>query len=171
MASPKRIRKNRRQLEAAESGAEHDHSCLHRRLPLRARLVSQTLQRPGCGTMRMYGRGALPSLRIGLLRVLVGDRAGDDDVFARLPVDRRRHLVRRGELQRVDHPQHLVEVPAGGHRVDDDQLDLLVGSDDEDVADRLVVRGGPSFRCPFESTPAACPYSFEIVRSVSPIIG
>ena len=30
----------------------------------------------------------------------------------------------------------------GGHRIDEDQLDLLVRADDEDVAHRLVVGGG-----------------------------
>src|SRR6185437_10925430 len=38
-----------------------------------------------------------------LLGLVVGDRAGDDDVLARLPVDRRGHLVLGGQLQRVDH--------------------------------------------------------------------
>ena len=52
----------------------------------------------------------------------------------------RRDLVVRRQLERVDHPQHLVEVAAGGHRIDQDQLDLLVRADHEDVADGLVVR-------------------------------
>ena len=43
------------------------------------------------------------------------------------------------ELQRVDDAQHLVEVAADRHRIDQDQLDLLVRADDEDVADGLVV--------------------------------
>src|SRR4026207_765268 len=38
------------------------------------------------------------------------------------------------------------DVPAVVHRVHDDELALLVRSDHEDVADGLVVRGGPSFR-------------------------
>ena len=45
----------------------------------------------------------------------------------------------RGQLERVDHAQHLVEVAAGRHRVDEDELDGLVGRDHEDVAHRLVV--------------------------------
>ena len=53
------IRKNRRQLEAAESRAEHDHACLHRPLPsVCLHRFLRLLQRPGCGTMRMYGLGA-----------------------------------------------------------------------------------------------------------------
>ncbi|MCY1504967.1 hypothetical protein D9M68_391580 [compost metagenome] len=44
-----------------------------------------------------------------------------------------------GQLQRVDDAQHLVEVAAGGHRIDEDEFDLLVRTDDEDVAHRLVV--------------------------------
>jgi hypothetical protein len=51
--------------------------------------------------------------------------------------------VRCGELQGVDHPQDLVEVAAGRHRVDEDELHLLVGADDEHVADGLVVGGRP----------------------------
>ena len=43
------------------------------------------------------------------------------------------------QLERVDHPQHLVEVAAGRHRVDEDQLDLLVRPDHEHVPHRLVV--------------------------------
>src|SRR5262245_54546432 len=60
------------------------------------------------------GLGRLPALRVLLLGVLVRHRAGDDHVLAVLPVHRRRHLVLGGELQRVDHPEHLVEVAAGG---------------------------------------------------------
>jgi hypothetical protein len=54
-------------------------------------------------------------------------------------------VVRR-ELERVDHPQHLVEVPARRHRIDEDQLDLLVGADHEDVAHGLVVGRRSSLR-------------------------
>jgi hypothetical protein len=36
-------------------------------------------------------------------------------------------------LNRVDYAQDLVEIAAGGHRVNDHQLDLLVGPDDEYV--------------------------------------
>src|SRR3954469_23014208 len=39
------------------------------------------------------GLGRLPALREQLLRVLVADRAGDDDVLALFPVGRRRHPV------------------------------------------------------------------------------
>ena len=73
-------------------------------------------------------------------------RAGNDHILAVLPVDRRRHPVLGGELHRVDHAQHLVEVAACGHRIDQDELDLLVGADDEDVAHRLVVGRRASLR-------------------------
>src|SRR5262249_17944761 len=69
------------------------------------------------------------------------DRTCDDHILAVLPVHRRRHLVLGGELQRVDHAQHLVEISAGGHRIDQNELDLLVRADDEDVAYGLVVGG------------------------------
>src|SRR5262244_3667863 len=58
-----------------------------------------------------------------------------------LPIHRRRYFVLGGELQRIDHAQHLVEVAAGGHRIDQNELDLLVRADDEDVAYGLVVGG------------------------------
>jgi hypothetical protein len=51
--------------------------------------------------------------------------------------------VIRRQLQGVDHAQHLVEVPAGRHRIDEDQLDLLVRADDEDVPHGLVVGRRP----------------------------
>ena len=47
-----------------------------------------------------------------------------------------------GELQRVEDPQHFVEVAAGAHGIDEHQFDLLVGTDDEDRAHGGVVRGG-----------------------------
>src|SRR4051794_31038769 len=76
-----------------------------------------------------------------LLGLVVGDRARDDHVLALLPVHRRGDLVLGGELERVDDAQHLVEVAARRHGIDEDQLDLLVRPDDEDVADGLVVGG------------------------------
>ena len=51
------------------------------------------------------------------------------------------------------------------------QLDLLVGTDDEDVADGLVVGRGPPFGRDPGVEAGSMPYSLEIVRSVSPIIG
>src|SRR5205823_660677 len=73
-----------------------------------------------------------------LLGLVVGDGAGDDHVVALLPVDGGRDLVLRGQLERIDHAQDLVEVAAGRHRVDEDQLDLLVRTDHEHVPDGLV---------------------------------
>ena len=88
------------------------------------------------------GLDRLVALRVLLLRVLVGDRAGDDHVLALLPVHRRRDLVLGGELHRIEDAQDLVEVAARRHRVGEHQLDLLVGADDEDRAHRRVVGGG-----------------------------
>src|SRR6185295_7603785 len=73
----------------------------------------------------------LPTLRVLLFGFLVGDRAGDDHLLARLPVHRRGDAVLGRELERVDDAQHLVEIATGRHRVDEDGLDLLVGTDDE----------------------------------------
>src|SRR6266571_7925134 len=44
----------------------------------------------------------LEALRVFFLRVLVGNRGRDDHVLARLPVDRRRDVVLRVQLQRVE---------------------------------------------------------------------
>src|SRR5215217_5217969 len=54
---------------------------------------------------------------------------GDPDfkvskLYGMLPADT---FVLRRQLQRVDHSQYLVEVAAGRHRVDEDELHLLVG--------------------------------------------
>jgi hypothetical protein len=43
--------------------------------------------------------------------------------------------VLRGQLERVDHAQDLAEVAAGGGRIGERQLDLLVGADHEHRAD------------------------------------
>src|SRR5207245_9025749 len=44
------------------------------------------------------GTRRLPALRVGLLRLVVGDGPGDDHVLALLPGERRRDLMRRGAL-------------------------------------------------------------------------
>jgi hypothetical protein len=49
------------------------------------------------------GLRRLPTLRILLLGIVVGDRAGDDHVLALLPVHRSRDLVRGSELERINH--------------------------------------------------------------------
>src|SRR3954447_12188869 len=117
----------------------------------RARLAPRPQAKASCrmSALRLrhdpdVGLGRLPALGILLLGIIVADRAGDDHVLAALPVHRGRHLVLGGELQRVDDAQHLVEVAAGGHGIDQDELDLLVRADDEDVAHGLIV-GGRAF--------------------------
>ena len=50
------------------------------------------------------GLRGLPALRVKLLRFFIGNRAGEDNVFALLPVRRRGYAVLGGELQRVDRP-------------------------------------------------------------------
>ena len=80
----------------------------------------------------------LVALRKFLLDELgILQRRHDDDVLAVLPVARRRDPVVLGELQRIDHPQHLVEVAARRRGIGDDQAhDLL--------ADRSRTASGPS---------------------------
>src|SRR5258707_12829811 len=70
-----------------------------------------------------------PALRIDRLPLLVADRTCDDDVFALLPVRRRRDAMLRGHLQRVDHTQDFLEIAPRRHGIDQHQLDLLVRSD------------------------------------------
>ena len=79
-------------------------------------------RRPGRGVALLHlrlrhdsdvGLRRLPALRILLLGVLIGHRAGDDHVFAILPVHRSRDLVLGGELERVDHPQPSSVVHTG----------------------------------------------------------
>jgi hypothetical protein len=99
------------------------------------------------GSVRLRGQAQvglerLPALGELGLGLLVGDRGHDDDVLALLPVHGGRHPVAVGELERVDDPQDLVEVPPGGLRIGDHQADLLLGVDHEHGAHRvhLVVR-------------------------------
>src|SRR5215204_890449 len=85
------------------------------------------------------GSRGFPAIWIGLLRLLIRHRSCDDHVLSLLPVHGCGNLVLRRQLEGVDDPKDLVEVPAGGHGVNQDQLDLLVRPDHEDVPDRLVV--------------------------------
>merc|ERR1712136_175123 len=54
----------------------------------------------------------------------------------RLPVDGGGNLLGCGELKRVDDPEDLVEVASGRGRIEDGQLQFLVGTDDEDGSGR-----------------------------------
>src|SRR6266705_1067600 len=62
------------------------------------------------------GLWLFPTLRITLLRFVVGDRTGDDYILAWFPVQRRGDLVLCSQLQRVNHAQHFVKVAARCHR-------------------------------------------------------
>jgi hypothetical protein len=81
-----------------------------------------------------------------ILGFVIADRRHDDDVFALLPVGGSRDAVLGRELHRVDDPQYLLEVPPGGHGIDQDELDQLVRPDDEDVSHRRVVGRRPTLR-------------------------
>jgi hypothetical protein len=80
-----------------------------------------------------------------LLGFLIGDGSGDDDVVALLPVGGGGDLVFRSELHGVEDAEDLVEVPAGGHGIAELQLDLLVGTDDENGTDGGVRGRGAAF--------------------------
>jgi PAS domain S-box-containing protein len=90
--------------------------------------------------------GRLPASREQLLRFVVAHRAGDDHVFAALPVHRRRDPVFGGQLDRIEHAQDLVEIAPARHRVGHRHLDLLVGADQEQRAHRRVRRRGAALR-------------------------
>ena len=79
------------------------------------------------------------------LGVFIRHRRRDDHVFALGPSRGRGHLVFGGQLERIQRAEDFVEVPARGHRVGQRQLDLLVGSHDEDGADGLVIGGRAAF--------------------------
>src|SRR6185437_3226596 len=73
---------------------------------------------------------------------LVAHRTADDDIITLLPIRRRRHLVLRRQLHRIEHTQNLVEIAARRHRVREMKLDALIRSNDEHGADRSIVCGG-----------------------------
>src|SRR5690606_8711152 len=76
---------------------------------------------------------------------LVRNPAADDDIVTLLPVGRSRYGKLRSELDGVDGAQYFLEIPAGRHRVGEDELDPLVRADDENRTDRLVVRRSTAF--------------------------
>src|SRR6185312_4247133 len=90
--------------------------------------------------------GGLPAVRVELLGFLFRDTARDDDVVAYVPIDGRRDLVLGGELDGIENAHDLVEVPAGAHGIGEHELDLLIGTDDENRADRRIGGGRPAFR-------------------------
>src|SRR5437867_1596002 len=107
------------------------------RLPLA--LSSNALQLLRLGNDPEIRLRRLPALRITPLCLLVGDRTGDNHFFAWFPVDWGSHLVLRGQLQRVNHSQHLIKVPARCHRVGAHELDLFIWPDDVNVAHGGVI--------------------------------
>src|SRR5215470_17318565 len=85
------------------------------------RRAHRTLMSGGLRHDADVGPRCRPALWIALPGFIVGDGASDDHVLALPPVDRRGDLMLRGELERVDHAQDLIEVAPGGHGVDQDQ--------------------------------------------------
>src|ERR1700722_6887340 len=95
----------------ASAGTGHAKSAAAAALSYPRRALALLLR---CRHHTDVGLRRLPALRIELLRLVVGDGAGEDDVFALLPIGRRRHPVLGVELQRIDHAQHLVEIAPRG---------------------------------------------------------
>src|ERR1700683_2723554 len=71
------------------------------------------------------------SLRVLLLRRIVGYRSGDDDVLSRLPVNRCGDILSGSKLQRVERAQDFIEIATRAHRISQHQFYFFVRSDDE----------------------------------------
>jgi len=69
------------------------------------------------------------------LCLIVADRGMDNDIFALLPVNWGGDAVLVTELERVNDPQDLVKVSAGGGRVGNSQTDDFLRVDDEHGSD------------------------------------
>jgi hypothetical protein len=82
----------------------------------------------GCGDDPDIGKRLAPSIGVAFAGLLVADRPRQDDVITGLPLRGGGELVLGGELEGVDDAQDLVEVAPRGHRVDEHQLDRLVGA-------------------------------------------
>ena len=59
----------------------------------------------------------------------------NNNVIARIPINRRRNFILIRGLQGIDHAQQLCRVSPGRGRVGEDQADGFLGVDDEDGAD------------------------------------
>src|SRR5580692_2687734 len=141
--SPRNCRAAAHRSQYASAGAGRAKSAATAALSFSGRTFAALLRRRHDADVRFW---RLPALRIELLGLVVGDGAGEDDVFALLPVRGRRDAVLGGELQRVDHAQHLVEIAARGHRINQHELDLLVRPDDENIAHGHVIGRCAAFR-------------------------
>jgi hypothetical protein len=71
-----------------------------------------------------------------LLRILRAHTRRYNNIFARIPVNRRGNTLLIRKLQRINDPQHLACVPSSRGGVGHSQPDLLGGVDDEDRSNR-----------------------------------
>src|SRR5580693_2908823 len=71
------------------------------------------------------------SLRVLLLRRIVGNGSGDDDVLSRLPVNRCGDILTGSELQRVECAQDFLKIATRAHRISQHQFYFFVRPDDE----------------------------------------
>src|SRR5437899_5653508 len=131
-----RIESNILSSEERISDACQLRTLLEERQPRYDRSVSKLLRLRDDPNVRLR---RLPALRITPLRLLVGDRTGDNHFFAWFPVNWGSHLVLRGQLQRVNHSQHLIKVAAACHRRGKHELDFLIWPDDVNVAHGGVI--------------------------------
>src|SRR6202451_2311082 len=97
--SPRNCRAAAHRSQYASAGAGRAKSAAAAALLLLGRTFAALLRRRHDADVRFW---RLPALRVKLLRFVVGDGAGKDDIFTLLPVRRRRDAVLGGELQRVD---------------------------------------------------------------------
>ena len=121
-----------------------------------ARLKS-SLHRAGHGGVRAkrptYFGCAVSEVRLhclvareNLVRFLVGYRPADNHVVPLFPVRRRRYLVLPRQLDRVEHAQNLIKIPARRHGIRQRQLDPLIRSDHEYRPHRCILCRRPPVR-------------------------
>ena len=91
-------------------------------------LPHTTARRPNSRSKTHLDR---PVPREELIRLLLLDTVGHNDILTRGPIHRSSDLVLGRNLQRVDHSQELIDVPSRRSRVREDEADDLLGVDDE----------------------------------------
>ena len=91
-------------------------------------LPHTTARRPNSRSKTHLDR---PVPREELIRLLLLNTVGHNDILTRGPIHRSSDLVLGRNLQRVDHSQELIDVPPRRSRVREDEADDLLGVDDE----------------------------------------
>jgi hypothetical protein len=88
----------------------------------------------------------------------------NNDIFARVPVDRRRNTVLIWGLEGVNYSEEFGRVAAGWGGVGEDEADRLLRVDDEDWADCKGDSSGVDIRCILVVKLRMLGYSFRVSR-------